>query len=228
MNKFIDIYYLNEQTIKGENKMTNNLKNVKVTVSKLLKIITKLEKDQTQLENSISKVFDPSSNNYYMYITSVTTKHKFMEFISSTEVDENIEKFADDIISKRNILFDLKMILRDANNSMNMEEKFAKHANLTKLIKTYKEISKYISMYENSYSDIDEEFEEIISRLSEDTKQIIWYKHISENTKTEINSQLNKLNIQLNELNDEITRLNHSKMVEIPEYVIDLYNDISN
>lgn len=208
----------------------NNLeKNIsKISVSKLLKIISKLEKDQNQYEKNINDIFSPSKNNCTLQITNITNESKFKEFIDSKHFDDSIKNTLLNTKTKRENIYKLKLILRDANNSMDMESNFAKHAKLTKLIEFYKNMLQNIENYQLRYSNLNKDsLEEYQSLLNDDNRQICCYKQVSNETKQEIIKELNYLNKELNDLNDKITIINHTKMVEIPSEILNEYNNVT-
>lgn len=208
----------------------NNLeKNIsKISVSKLLKIISKLEKDQNQYEKNINDIFSPSKNNCTLQITNITNESKFKEFVDSKHFDDSIKNTLLNTKTKRENIYKLKLILRDANNSMDMESNFAKHTKLTKLIEFYKNMLQNIENYQLRYSNLNKDsLEEYQSLLTDDNRQVCCYKQVSNETKQEIIKELNYLNKELNDLNDTITTINHTKMVEIPSEILNEYNNVT-
>lgn len=208
----------------------NNLeKNIsKISVSKLLKIISKLEKDQNQYEKNINDIFSPSKNNCTLQITNITNESKFKEFVDSKHFDDSIKNTLLNTKIKRENIYKLKLILRDANNSMDMESNFAKHSKLTKLIEFYKNMLQNIENYQLRYSNLNKDsLEEYQALLTDDSRQVCCYKQVSNETKQEIIKELNYLNKELNDLNDTITTINHTKMVEIPSEILNEYNNIT-
>ena len=200
----------------------------RISVSKLLKIISKLEKDQNQYEKNINDIFSPSKNNCTLQITNITNESKFKEFVDSKHFDDSIKNTLLNTKIKRENIYKLKLILRAVNNSMDMESNFAKHAKLTKLIEFYKNMLQNIENYQLRYSNLNKDsLEEYQALLTDDNRQVCCYKQVSNETKQEIIKELNYLNKELNDLNDTITTINHTKMVEIPSEILNEYNNVT-
>lgn len=211
------------------NENDNLEKNIsRISVSKLLKIISKLEKDQNQYEKNINDIFSPSKNNCTLQITNITNESKFKEFVDSKHFDDSIKNTLLNTKTKRENIYKLKLILRAVNNSMDMESNFAKHAKLTKLIEFYKNMLQNIENYQLRYSNLNKDsLEEYQALLTDDNRQVCCYKQVSNETKQEIIKELNYLNKELNDLNDTITTINHTKMVEIPSEILNEYNNVT-
>ena len=187
------------------------------TISKLLTILNKLDKELTNID-TINNKAEQGNRNIEM-ITSVTTEEKFNSSITKAF---GIHKDILNELSKKNkladIMFQIKDIINHVNHEKNISMYIQKKAILNKKLTIYKNILNQIKYYKMSPI---QTFETYKAQINNDNTSVSYtVPVVDENLMAAIQNYIDNIKNDLDETNDTIAHLNHSTEITLPANIV--------
>ena len=187
------------------------------TISKLLTILNKLDKELTNIDTIKDKA-EQGNHNIEM-VTSVTTEEKFN---SSIYKALGIHKDILNELSKKNkladIMFQIKDIINHVNHEKNISMYIQKKAILNKKLTIYKNILNQIKYYKMSPI---QTFETYKAQINNDNTSVSYtVPVVDENLMAAIQNYIDNIKNDLDETNDTIAHLNHSTEITLPANIV--------